>query len=498
MSTPIERKNSKIKSYSPNSYKLAWKKALDEAEAVDSVENGSMDNFNLLGVVATPGNLELPTDAITNSSDKPSSSSTNTGIAKTTEDSSFFNSFSKEIDSLNTTIHSYSRTYLGKGYFGDGSRSELNFQSELGYDDIPTNQLEIGELPEDLVSSDLTSVEAYIRKCGANIIRFGLRDGESETVLVGEGEASSGASHIQTSQMEKGVKESITSDSKKNVKLEDILEEYSTSSVPEIFFSPYFDLTDPKTFESLLVLDDESEGEQIADSTEDITIPKSLINIQNLDEFTEHLDTIELSLLNQVRSKSDSFFRETNRFSYLKSVVSESVKEVKSLRSLLQSIKDRTVTDVELVPLMDKRRDDLKVLCEVLDEVIDIVEVKGSVPGLIAAGDYLAAVEAIHMARGLLKGSKYYKKGGGEIMRSSQNSDCDTESKRFALGKLTALNKVNDQLAEYENLVVRWITIMFRFPFVYRKGIIVLNRQLRMIPIAIFFFIFQQGHGFVK
>ena len=75
MSTPIERKNSKIKSYSPNSYKLAWKKALDEAEADDSVENGSMDDFNLLGVVATPGNLELPTDTITNSSDKLSSSS---------------------------------------------------------------------------------------------------------------------------------------------------------------------------------------------------------------------------------------------------------------------------------------------------------------------------------------------------------------------------------------------------------------------------------------
>ena len=90
------------------------------------------------------------------------------------------------------------------------------------------------------------------------------------------------------------------------------------------------------------------------------------IRIPKPKKLTQYLDTVELSLLNQVCSKSDSFFRETNRFSYLKSLVADLVDEVKLLRAQLDQIHERNITEVELIPVMDKRRKDIKILGQVL------------------------------------------------------------------------------------------------------------------------------------
>ena len=107
----------------------------------------------------------------------------------------------------------------------------------------------------------------------------------------------------------------------------------------------------------------------------------NLMTIHPTESLSSHLDAIELSLLNQVRSKSSSFFRETNRFSYLQRQVAECVTEVQSLRTALGNVKERTVTDVELIPIMDRKRRELRLLRAVLDEVQDVVEVKGAWPG---------------------------------------------------------------------------------------------------------------------
>ena len=437
--------------------------------STEFAQGKSLENFNLLGVVTSPRMLDMNSSRHNNNGSmrnitsdshhlgsnaggggtpvaNASSSSREATDSSTTATSSYTDpnflstmstSISKEIESLNSTLYSYSRSYLGQ-YPGEGPA--LDFQQELGYDDVPTRQLE--ELPKELVDLDLKGVEGYLRKTGALTMRFVSRDGESERVLVGDGDYDS------IGQASKGEdrEESVQKD--------------QTSSVPDIFFSPNFDLTNPKTFESILVMDDDTIDDVDDDELEEMEgsngalafhSKKSfdsapLVRVEKLEKFTQYLDDIELALLNQVRSKSDSFFRETNRFSYLKSLVADSVEESQALQSQLALIRERAITDVEMVPILDKKRTDITVLGTVLDEILDVIEVKGSIAGLIAAGDYLGAVDAIQMARKLLNGESIDEVSNGS-------------GKRFVLGKLNALSKVNDQLAKYENLVVSKIAV---------------------------------------
>ena len=511
-STQINNKGSgsnlQIQPLSNSARKLARTKALEEADAVLAAQtfrtNRRLENFNLLGVVTSPRILDdilvtVSGSALTSSSDmqQGASSSSNGGhdpstsskantsgitnakkyekVQSATDNSSFFNnmstSISKEIESLNTTLYSYSKSYLGN-YGGYGETPSLDFQTELGYDSarIPKGQIPVEDLPKELLEIDLTSVEAYLRKCGALAEQLNLRDIQDGD---DDGDADSIVDVDVSGRIDVDLDGDIGMDLDKEAIESRLLgpvnpatkdDKDSTESVPDVFFNQYFDLTDLKTFESLLVLGDEEldESEHIlGDADGSIDIDESthdhdpIIRIQRPDKLTQHLDTIELALLNQVRSKSSSFFRETNRFSYLKSLVAESVQEVQSLRSQLDQIRERSITDAEMIPIMDRRRNDSKLLGEVLDEILDVVEVKSSVGGLIASGDYLGAVDAIHMARRLLNGESISRdseySNGGEL---SEHGNQILNKERHVLRKITAFNKINDQLSQYEDLVV--------------------------------------------
>jgi hypothetical protein len=280
-------------------------------------------------------------------------------------------------------------------------------------------------------------------------------------------------------------------------------------AVPEIFFSSHFDLTDPVCFEKLLVVSDEEvaqirakeaelhalaeqklkEADELArkDAENETTIPTApprrsadqnlnslpdqsgssltkeghetsrptnagnVITLRKPETFTLHLDAVELALLDQVRSKSEKFFRETNRFSELQRLVTESVDEVKSLRTEIHSLQERCVTNVELVPIMDNTRADLRAISRVLEGIEDVVNCKASIASLMSAGDHLGAIEALRVARELLTQSPEQE--------STEDSSSNKEmSQHLSLGKLRALSKVGEQLDEYEKLVVRNIT----------------------------------------
>lgn len=278
-------------------------------------------------------------------------------------------------------------------------------------------------------------------------------------------------------------------------------------AVPEVFFSSHFDLTDPTCFEKLLVVSDEEvaqirakeaelhalaeqklkEADELArkDAENETTIPTApprrtgnrnlnslpnqsgssltkeghettrptagnVITLRKPETFTLHLDAVELALLDQVRSKSEKFFRETNRFSELQRLVTESVDEVKELRIQIHSLQERCVTNIELVPIMDNTRADLRAISRVLEGIEDVVNCKASIASLMSAGDHLGAIEAIRVARTLLAQSP-----------EQESEDCSsgvTRAQHLSLGKLRALSKVGDQLDEYEKLVVRNIT----------------------------------------
>jgi vacuolar protein sorting-associated protein 54 len=449
-------------------------KAIEEANAVlgthEYVRDQYLENFNLLGVVTSPKLWDSNTLSYHQSNGSARASGggeshvNNSYNAPSVSESIFdtvnamSESISKEIESLNTTLYAYSKTYLGGDYYPSSSNSNNNdissstnahvsgniydLETYLGDSihnaTITTSSANVMAILPQLENIDLTPIEAYLRKSGHLLEHFETYQEED------------------VSSRKDSQQRDINIHSK--LHLHDPIQD-----VPEIFFNPYFDLTDSKTFESLLLLHntddlDQSSPQRLKSTTVDISewqIPKTTT-------LTQHLDNIELELLNQVRSKSESFFRETNRFSYLKSLVADSVQEVIALRQELDLIRDKSVVSTELVPIMDRQRNDAHVLSHILEEILKVVEVKSSVGGLIAKGDYLSAVHAIQLGRKLLNGKYivphclYYSRHHFySFSHLHFSGECGVNSKTtFPLNKLIAFNKINDQLAQYENIVV--------------------------------------------
>ena len=402
------------------------------------------------------------------------------------------------------------------------------YEPEFGPEDVP--ELQRDSLPEEIESLDLTNVEEYLRRCGMLGMRFEDRGGG---FLCGRERLrrwKRGEVMDDDAEEEDSLRDYVATTAN-NVPITNVHGEESNitniskaiDEVPEIFFSPYFDLTDPICFEKLLVVSDEEvaeirakeaelhalaeqkvkEAEEVAkrdaengvvaprppprhheDSTTDnltnvanqsgasltkdaqrtkTPIDGNVITLRKPETFTTHLDAIELALLDQVRSKSQSFFRETNRFSELQHLVTASVEEVRDLQTELSSLRERCVTNVELVPIMDDSRRDLRRISRVLEAVEDVVNCKASIASLMSVGDHLGAVETIRLARSLLDVAPEEGEESEDYAESSSHEEVNGESghppqHKLCLGKLKALSKVGEQLNEYEKLVVRNLT----------------------------------------
>lgn len=455
----------------------------------------------------------------------------------------------------------------------------LEYEPEFGPDDIPTSQLET--MPVELSNLDLSTVENYLKQSGMLGMRFEDRGGGFMAMRMGRNMRMEEVEKQRKLEME-NLKDGLHDDSQlppdtssgiaipttatiaattSNSMMDSVLR-----TVPEMFFSPYFDLTDPICFEDLLVISDEEvarirekeaelhaladrkvkEAERVAalDAEKNgsvVVVPSSssssrgvvgkngdnlmasslaspsmaapiaesattstgsrkdakatllsdvspappppapvvdgnVITLRKPETFTSHLDAVELVLLDQVRSKSERFFRETNRFSELQQLVTGTVDEVRELRDELHSIRDRCVSNVEIVPVMDDTRKDLRRISLVLEAVEDVVNCKASIASLMSVGDHLGAVEAIRLARSLLAGNLPESEsnnnmtdaedgagsndsdGGESSTTSSSQQHRKAQPRQFSLGKLKALSKVGEQLNEYEKLVVQNLT----------------------------------------
>jgi vacuolar protein sorting-associated protein 54 len=547
-------------------------------------ETNSMDWFNLLGPVANPSGIDLPRDLYNYSSSAHTSSHSshrrpsrhgsghnnsisNDHIGSSPTESyatSLLNaagmqdlasyasyaesttsvameSMTKNLDDITGWFDHYSRKYLGTlpGIDGaldneaDGNDGGLvsnlrrgrdqviweEYEPEFGPEDVPELQRE--ELPMEIEELDLGSVEEYLRRCGMLGMRFEDRGGGFRVMR----------ERMERRRRGESVDEEcyVAASSATNLRGEETIIDVpkAIEVVPDLFFSQYFDLTDPICFEKLLVVSDEEvaeirakeaelhalaeqkvkEAEEVAkrdaengvvaprppprhhhntDGTDDgmsqltnlpnqsgasltkdahrtkTPVDGNVITLRKPETFTAHLDAIELALLEQVRSKSSSFFRETNRFSELQHLVTASVDEVRSLRTDLQSLRERCVTNVELVPIMDDSRKDLRQISRVLEAAEDVVNCKASIASLMSAGDHLGAVEAIGLARSLLAATP---DGGIEDAAENdanaangENDSCHLPQHKLCLGKLKALSKVGEQLNEYQKLVVRNLT----------------------------------------
>ena len=444
--------------------------AIEEAQAVmdsPAYQSGQLSSFNLLEVVTNPrGAISLPPRASLPSSSRHgiSGSGPGQGNEGTEDELSIMTSTSLAVESINNLTYmldSFSREYFGSSPMDPTSNQAMEEYEGWFYDgDAPLTGTALEEtlgtdpLPDYLANVNLQGLEDWLNHCCGLAFRFVARGEEAEGVIMD--------AFDELDDMEQKIIESHPNDDTSNHNDEDDKSSNDTTTktsdeeqessdqneqkkedieivdlylgVPPIFFSPYFDLTDPKTFQSLLLDSSNDHYPKLQlnskttnkDEKKSPTLTESMLLRQ--DNLSTYLDTIEMSLLNQVRIKSHQFFRETDNFHFLKKQIGESVQQVNDLRQTLAKIKAKAVSDVEQIPKMDNQRQALTKISSLLEKIKNVVEAKASIAGLMAAEDYLGVVQAFDMSRALLD--------------------------EHQLSNISALAQVKDQFSSYEAIVV--------------------------------------------
>jgi vacuolar protein sorting-associated protein 54 len=167
-------------------------------------------------------------------------------------------------------------------------------------------------------------------------------------------------------------------------------------TVPAIFFSPDFDLTDPAVFESLLINPTTNNTSSSSPGSQ---------REAHQEQLTNHLDTVEVSLLSQVRRRSDAFFRETSRFQSLTELTDGGCADVDDLRERMESLKRVCVDEPNSVPVRHREKGNLLELQELVRAVRELVGAKDAVVAIMEGkgGREGEALREISRAKGIIR-----------------------------------------------------------------------------------------------
>jgi vacuolar protein sorting-associated protein 54 len=177
-------------------------------------------------------------------------------------------------------------------------------------------------------------------------------------------------------------------------------------SIPKTFFDPDFSVEDMirSTLES------EAEG-----------------TITMQDDLCQHLDLVEVTLMNQIASKSDSFFEAMSNQEQLQLVVSESCTKVKALRDRIKSLQTAMVTNNLRLSQLSCRKQNTSQLHQKMRRTVAIMNTEKKVESLLSKLDYQGALNLIESAQHVL----------------------NTE-----LGGVHCLRKMGNKLKEYKKVIL--------------------------------------------
>jgi len=448
------------------------------AEAQQVLESGTvlgggnhsmyLDGFNLLGVVADPrgpgsqlASLSLPNSYHGRYNTESSTPATPPDTTATSS-SSYFNYYTQSLEStlsqmtgqmeaLNTVLEDWSRYIVEDG--GDAAASGGGGSREH---DIPESQL--AELPPEIRVDDTSALEAYLEGSGSQATAFHqiLLAAQQQQDLDGNNRKKSSSSSSNSRSLGDGAVN------------EDLVD---VSDIPDTFFDPNFDLTNPNTFGNLLLLrvdDDPDENNNnkngaaaaAADVLTTTTNTDGPVHewfpLLPQDALGGHLDKVELALLQQVRANSGQFFAESQRFALLQEWIQSMLREVVELQSVLRHLQADLLQPMQTVPVADAQRADLRRLEDVLERAEDLFLCKHGLGGVLSAQDDLTAIEQISYARRLLEGRTTPTTSTKDDEGDNADGDDDepASGSRVELGRLHSFKTVAEQLNQYEQLVV--------------------------------------------
>ena len=203
--------------------------------------------------------------------------------------------------------------------------------------------------------------------------------------------------------------------------------------VPEIFFSPDFDLSNAKTYKAVLEMLKEKSELDTKNNPELFTSSIDMANVSEkpgtesrqtrrnnckkaklsksiavLDQANSPLhqfwDSVEGSLREQVSKRSNDYFMENANFRELELLVAHAHAEIKGIQGELSNLAQFGVIEPLSVPNMAHQRECLRHISNVLSKISRLVERKQVIRRLLKAQEYKNALEQIFELHQVLAG----------------------------------------------------------------------------------------------
>ncbi|KAJ3080696.1 hypothetical protein HK102_002878, partial [Quaeritorhiza haematococci] len=179
----------------------------------------------------------------------------------------------------------------------------------------------------------------------------------------------------------------------------------SLDTVPQIFFDPDFNLTNPRTFQTVC---------ENVDFTSSSSIESTTTNSILQEKLSHYLDIVEVHLIKEISRRSSSFFAALSNLQALNNETLSCVLQIHGLRKKLSNISKMTAEKGLQVVRLKRRRGNLGTLCGAVKLVAEVKQTQPMIQVLLGQGDYVGALDLIEETTMILRGIELNGSGVGD------------------------------------------------------------------------------------
>ncbi|VUZ43713.1 unnamed protein product [Hymenolepis diminuta] len=155
-----------------------------------------------------------------------------------------------------------------------------------------------------------------------------------------------------------------------------------------VYCSLDFKLSDPETFNRVIPLHLRRQCSNLRD-----------IFTHQSDKLSQHLDFVELAIVNHVSERSPVFFESVRAHDVVKDQLSQTISQVNAVKTRLKEVDSIYCRSVEQVVKLSRRRENLKKVLANLQMILSVHAAQPTIQSLLQNNDFCSALDLISNTR---------------------------------------------------------------------------------------------------
>lgn len=240
------------------------------------------------------------------------------------------------------------------------------------------------------------------------------------------------------------------------------------STIPNVYFDEDFHLENPRTFDvvserSEVVRPTPGSPDERRGSNGNAVGPRKALATNAIlqEKLSWYMDTIEVHLISSISSASTSFFAALGSLRELHSEAADSVERIKALRKELEALDQEMAVGGLNIVNKKRRRENLKQLSDVVQQLKQIIEAVASCESLADSGEVEKALDGIDALEKLIAGEETTSDAKPSSIQlrdlrgatALQGVTNDLDTLRFRIGKTYETRFLNALLGDLRHHV---------------------------------------------